>query len=97
MKKIIVVFTIGASLAMLPLQGSALSSDSYLQENPSKTPKNPRVKSSGNLDGSSGKYVSDHKQKKSDFSKPKHHLKKSKGGERKSKSSGGGGTVRENG
>ncbi|MBA3681106.1 MAG: hypothetical protein H0W73_08060 [Bacteroidetes bacterium] len=49
-----------------------------LYQDPVKTPKNPRLKTAGNVDGSNGKYVSDHKQPKSDFTKRKHHIKKAK-------------------
>lgn len=49
-----------------------------LYQDPMKTPKNPKLKTAGNVDGSNGKYVSDHKQPKSDFTKRKHHFKKAK-------------------
>lgn len=79
MKKIIFVFAIIASVTAVAANGGP--------QDPMKTPKNPRMKASGNVDGTNGRYVSDHKQKKSDFTKPKHHIKKSKNSERKSKSS----------
>ncbi|MBA2612732.1 MAG: hypothetical protein H0U95_12210 [Bacteroidetes bacterium] len=42
-------------------------------QDPTKTPKNPRLKTSGTVDGSNGKYVSEHKVHKSEFTK--HHLR----------------------
>jgi len=51
---------------------------SLLYQDPMKTPKNPKLKTAGNVDGSRGKYVSEHKQPKSDFTKRKHHIKKAK-------------------
>lgn len=51
---------------------------SLLYQDPVKTPKNPKLKTAGNVNGSNGKYVSEHKQPKSDFRKKKHHLRKTK-------------------
>lgn len=51
---------------------------SLLYQDPMKTPKNPKLKTAGNVDGSNGKYVSEHKQPKSDFTKKKHRFKKVK-------------------
>jgi hypothetical protein len=49
-----------------------------LYQDPMRTPKNPKLKTAGNVDGSNGKYVSEHKQPKSNFTKKKHHFKKAK-------------------
>ncbi|MBL7921347.1 MAG: hypothetical protein JNJ40_13605 [Bacteroidia bacterium] len=49
-----------------------------LYQDPMKTPKKPKLKTTGNVDGYNGKYVSENKQPKGDFTKKKHHFKKSK-------------------
>lgn len=48
-------------------------------QDPMRTPKNPKLKTSGTVDGSNGKYVSEHKVRKSNFVKHRLHIKKAKG------------------
>ena len=47
-------------------------------QDPMRTPKNPKLKTSGTVDGSNGKYVSAHKVHKSNFVKHRLHIKKAK-------------------
>lgn len=51
---------------------------SLLDQDPMRTPEDLKLKTAGNVNGSDGKYVSEHKQPKNDFTKRKHHIKKSK-------------------
>ncbi len=47
-------------------------------QDPMKTPRTPKLTTSGTVDGSTGKYVSEHKVHKSNFVKHRLHIKKAK-------------------
>ncbi|MDP1800175.1 MAG: hypothetical protein Q8L81_02395 [Bacteroidota bacterium] len=56
----------------------ALTYQVGMAQDPMKTPKNPKLRTSGTVDGSNGKYASAHKVRKSNFVKNRLHIKKAK-------------------